>query len=211
MTVELCPFLGRNERELRQGRILQLKLTKEMKMKNLILSSLFMMVAMVVTGVGQSTPLIDRALLFDTPEYSGATISPDGKYISFMKPFNGTQNIFVKAIGDPFEKARPLTDRSDRPIPGYLWSRDGKFILFIQDQGGDENYNVFAVNLSEKPGQGKAVPEARPLTSGKIRAQLYSVPKSDPDSIYVGINERDPAWHDVYKISISTGKRTLIT
>ena len=211
MMVEPNGSLVRNESQQRQGGILEPKTGKETKMKKLILSSMFIVLTMVVNGMGQSTPIIDRALLFDNPEYSGATISPDGKYISFMKPFNGTQNIFVKAIGDPFEKARPLTDRTDRPIPGYLWSRDGKFILFIQDQGGDENYNVFAVSLSEKPVQGKAVPEARPLTSGKIRAQLYSVPKSDPDSIYVGINERDPAWHDVYKISISTGKRTLIT
>jgi dipeptidyl aminopeptidase/acylaminoacyl peptidase len=180
-------------------------------MKKLILSSLLIVAAFFSTAVAQTTPLIDRALLFDAPEYSGAQISPDGKYISFMKPFNGTQNVFVKTIEEPFEKARPLTNRSDRPIPGYFWSRDGKFILFVQDQGGDENFNVYAVSVSDKPAAGKDVPDARALTSGKIRAQLYSVPKSDPDSIYVGLNDRDSAWHDVYKISISTGKRTLIT
>jgi hypothetical protein len=33
-------------------------------------------------------PLIDRELFFGDPEISGAQISPDGKYISFVKPFN---------------------------------------------------------------------------------------------------------------------------
>ena len=37
------------------------------------------------------------------------------------------------------------------------------------------------------------------------------MPKSDPDAIYVGINERDKAWHDLYKVKISTGERTLIS
>jgi len=180
-------------------------------MKKLLLSLTLVFLASTMNINAQSVPLIDRALLFDAPEYSGAQISPDGRYISFMKPFNGTQNVFVKGIDEPFEKARPLTNRSDRPIPGYFWSRDSKFVLFVQDQGGDENYNVYAVSASEKPAAGAVVPEARALTSGKVRAQIYSVPKSDPDSIYVGLNERDPAWHDVFKISISTGKRTLIS
>jgi hypothetical protein len=36
------------------------------------------------------------------------------------------------------------------------------------------------------------------------------VPRSEPDAIYVGLNDRDPAWHDLYKVKISTGERTLI-
>jgi hypothetical protein len=40
---------------------------------------------------------------------------------------------------------------------------------------------------------------------------IQLVPKSDPDAIYVGINDRDKAWHDLYKVKISTGERTLIS
>lgn len=177
-----------------------------------IYSAVLLLSLSLVTGVayGQSAPLMDRALFFDAPEYSGAQISPDGKFISFMKPLKGTQNIWVKRIEDSFEKAKPLTNRTDRPIPGYFWSRDSKFILFVQDQGGDENFNVYAVNPADAPAAGAEVPTARALTSGKVRAEIYSVPDSDPDAMYVGLNERDPAWHDVYKIKISTGERTLI-
>ncbi|MDH3649788.1 MAG: prolyl oligopeptidase family serine peptidase, partial [Saprospiraceae bacterium] len=42
------------------------------------------------------------------------------------------------------------------------------------------------------------------------RALLYRVPKSDPDLLYVGLNDRDPAWHDLYKVKISTGERELV-
>ena len=36
------------------------------------------------------------------------------------------------------------------------------------------------------------------------------MPKTDPDIVYIGLNDRDKAWHDLYKLKISTGERTLI-
>ena len=161
-------------------------------------------------GSGQP-PLIDRELFFGDPEISGAQISPDGKFISFIKPLKGTRNIWVKKTEDPFASAKPITADTKRPIPGYFWSRDGKYILFVQDQGGDENYNVYAVNPADSPAAGQEVPAARNLTDAKgTRAAIYAVPRSEPDAIYIGLNDRDKAWHDLYKVKISTGEKTLV-
>ncbi|HYJ92500.1 MAG TPA: S9 family peptidase [Pyrinomonadaceae bacterium] len=159
----------------------------------------------------QQPPLIDRELFFGNPEYAGAQISPDGKYISFIKPLNGTMNVWVKGVDEPFDAARPMTNDQARPVRNYFWSRDSKYILFVQDKGGDENFNVYAVNPTDKPATGSTVPTARNITDAKgVRAIIQNVPKSDPDAIYVGINDRDKAWHDLYKVKISTGERTLI-
>jgi dipeptidyl aminopeptidase/acylaminoacyl peptidase len=167
--------------------------------------------ATIVRAQGGAPPLIDRQLFFGDPEISGAQISPDGQFISFIKPFKGTRNIWVKRASEPFTAARPLTNDTKRPIPGYFWSRDGRFILFIQDQGGNENFNVFAVNPAEQPAAGQDVPQARNLTDAKsVRAIIYDVPRNEPDIIYVGLNDRDPAWHDLYRVKISTGERTLL-
>ena len=156
-------------------------------------------------------PLIDRELFFGDPEISGAQISPDGKYIAFVKPFKGTRNVWVKRTEEPFDKAKPITADMTRPIPGYFWSRDGKYILFVQDKAGDENYLVYAVNPADTPAAGQDVPAARNLTDVKgVRAQIYAVPRTEPDAIYVGLNDRDKAWHDLYKVRISTGERTLV-
>ncbi len=156
-------------------------------------------------------PIIDRELLFGNPEIAGAQISPDGKFIAFLKPYKDTRNVWVKKVDEPFEKAKLLTNRTDRPIPGFFWSRDGKYILFVQDKGGDENYNVYAVNPNDAAANGAEVPPARNITDAqKVRAEIVSVPKSEPDAMYVGLNDRDPAWHDLYKVKISTGERTLI-
>ena len=156
-------------------------------------------------------PLIDRQLLFGNPEIAGATISPDGKFIAFRRPYKDTMNVWVKGIDEPFDKAHLVTNETKRPIPGFFWSRDGKYILFVKDQAGDENFNVYAVSPSEQPTAGAEVPTARNLTnSQKVRTFIYNVPRSDPDAVYVGLNDREPAWHDLYKVKISTGERTLV-
>ena len=158
----------------------------------------------------QMPPIIDRELFFGDPEISGGQLSPTGEYLSFIKPYEGERNIWVKKIDDPFDAARPLTADKTRPISGYFWSRDGKYILYVQDKGGDENYHVYVVDPKGDLNE-DGVPEARNITDvDGVRAALYSVPKSAPGIIYVGLNDRDKAWHDLYKIDIATGEKELL-
>ncbi len=178
-------------------------------MKKLLVSFLFLFCSSA--AMAQLPPLVDREIFFGNPEYAGAQISPDGNFISFIKPYKGTMNIWVKGIKEPFDAARPVTADTSRPIRNYFWSLDSRFILYVQDKGGDENFNVYAVSPTEKPSEGSDVPSARNLTDASgIRALIYALPETDPDAIYVGLNIRDKAWHDLYKIKISTGERTLI-
>ena len=183
-----------------------------MKNKSIFLAISLSLVALAGSVFAQQPALIDREIIFGNPEYAGAQISPDGKYISFIKPYKDTMNVWVKGVDEPFAAARPMTADTARPVRQYFWSRDSKYILFVQDKGGDENFNVYAVNPADKPAPGSDVPTARNITDAKgIRAIIQAVPKSDPDVIYVGMNDRDKAWHDLYKVKISTGERTLIS
>ncbi len=156
-------------------------------------------------------PLIDRELLFGNPEITAAEISPDGQYIAFLKPWKDTRNVWVKKTSEPFSSARLLTTETKRPIAGYLWTRDSKYILYVKDNAGDENYNVFAVDPAAKPQAGADAPPSRDLTGLKgVRVELVNVPKNDPDTLYIGLNDRDKAWHDLYRLKISTGEKTLV-
>ena len=156
-------------------------------------------------------PLIDREIFFGNPEIASAQISPDGKFISFRKPYKDTMNLWVKKADEPFEKARLVTAETRRPIRSYFWSRDSRYILFVNDFGGDENYNVYAVDPNAAPAAGSEVPATRNLTDmKKVRTLIYDVPRNEPDVIYIGLNNRDPRWHDLYKLQISTGERELI-
>lgn len=112
---------------------------------------------------------------------------------------------------EPFSAARPVTAQTKRPVPSYFWSRDSHHFLFVQDQAADENYHVYAVDPPEALAPGGGVPKARNLTDAKgIRAFIYNMPKTDQAHIYVGFNDRDKAWHDLYKLNLATGQRTRV-
>jgi dipeptidyl aminopeptidase/acylaminoacyl peptidase len=149
--------------------------------------------------------LIDRAIFFGNPEISGGQLSPDGKFVAFLKEYNGIMNIWVKEFDATFDEARPLTN-SERPLYGFFWSSDGKYILYVKDKDGDENMNIYAVNPAEIAAEG-SVPNSRNLTDfEEVTAQIYQVSDNDPDLLFIGLNNRDKAWHDLYKLRISTGE-----
>src|SRR5215213_813768 len=175
------------------------------------LLSAVLTIAATVAAQNGLPPLIDREVFFGNPEIASAQISPDGKYISFRKPYKDTMNLWIKRADEPFEKARLITSETQRPIRGYFWSHDSKYILFVNDFGGDENFNVYAVDPAATPATGAEAPVARNLTDmKKVRAFIYDVPRNEPDTIYIGLNDRDTRWHDLYKLQISTGERKLI-
>src|SRR3981189_563816 len=149
-------------------------------MKKLIFSALALVsLAIPSAGCAQQPPIIDRQLFFGEVQIAGAQISPDGQYLSFLKPYKGTRNIRVKKATDPVSAARPVSAEPTRPIPGYFWSRDSKYILYVQDVGGDENFNVYAIDptLAADPQTGG--PPTRALTDLKgVPPLIFAVPKS---------------------------------
>jgi dipeptidyl aminopeptidase/acylaminoacyl peptidase len=177
-----------------------------------------MCLSLLVTAAGAQDkkaagvpPLIDRELIFGNPEIAGAELSPNGQYIAFLKPWKDTRNVYVKAVGESFSAARLLTTESKRPVAGFFWTQDSKSILYVKDHDGDENYNVYAVDPAAQPAAGADAPPSRDLTGLKgVRVIPYELPKSDPDIVYIGLNDRDKAWHDLYKLKISTGEKTLL-
>src|SRR3984957_12770121 len=164
-----------------------------------------------IAAQADQPPLIDRNLFFGEIAISGAQISPDGRFISFLKPYKGTRNIWVKGADEPFSAARPVSAEATRPIRSYFWSRDSKYILYSQDSGGDENFNIYAIDPTLAADPATGVPPTRALTDLQgVRTMIYSVPRAKPDIIYIGLNDRDPRWHDLYELHISTGEKTLL-
>jgi dipeptidyl aminopeptidase/acylaminoacyl peptidase len=155
-------------------------------------------------------PLVDREVFFGNPQTSGGQLSPDGQFVSFVRPLDGVLNIWVKGIGDPFEAAHPMTADTRRPVTDYFWSKDSRYILFVQDQAGNENFRVYAVDPNAAAGD-SVVPPARDLTPYEgVQARIYAVPENDPRHVLVGLNDRDSQVHDVYKIDLETGQRELV-
>jgi dipeptidyl aminopeptidase/acylaminoacyl peptidase len=181
-------------------------------MKKLIaIAFCFLAILAPAAAWSQQPPLIDRKAFFGEIQIAGAQISPDGQYLSFLKPYKGTRNIWVKKASEPFSAARAVSAEATRPIRGYFWSRDSKFILYSQDAGGDENFNVYAIDPTLPADAKTGVPPTRALTDLKgVRTIIYAAPRTKPDILYIGLNDRDKQWHDLYELHISTGEKTLL-
>jgi len=149
-----------------------------------------------------STDLIARTAFFGNPDRASVQISPDGKHLSWLAESGGVLNVWVAPVSDLLA-ARAVSKDTKRPVRSYFWAYTGKHILYMQDAGGDENYHVFAVDLSSK--------ETKDLTPYKgVRAQVNKVSRKRPTQIVIGMNDRNPQLHDPYIVDMATGKRTLI-
>lgn len=155
-------------------------------------------------------PLLEREIFFGDPEITASQVSPNGQFMTFQSPYKDVMNVWIKPLDAPFDEARPLTT-GERPVPGHFWSMDSKYVLYVQDKGGDENFHIYAVDPQQPPEEATGVPPARDLTPMEdVRARIYSLPRSTPGAAIVGINDRDPALHDVYRLDLATGDLELL-
>ena len=146
--------------------------------------------------------LIQRDALFGNPERANVQVSPDGKYLSWLAAVDGVINVWV-APADDLAKAKAVTDDKARGIRQYFWSYRPDTLLYMRDTGGDEDFHLFAVDLASG--------HARDLSNfPKTRAYVVGVSHLHPESVLVGMNDRDPKWHDLYRVDLASGQRTLV-
>jgi dipeptidyl aminopeptidase/acylaminoacyl peptidase len=145
-------------------------------------------------------PQIPLEDFFRNPEKSAYQISPDGKFISFMAPYESRMNIFVQKTGS--DKATRLTSETDRDIAGYYWANADR-ILFLKDSGGDENFALYGVDKDGK--------NSKCLTCFEgVRTQIIDELEDQPDFVIIGLNQRNNMVFDPYRLNIKTGEKEML-
>ena len=140
---------------------------------------------------------------FKNPEMSSFQMSPDGKYISYMKPWedgNRMMNVYVRPI-ESSDEVR-VTGASKRSLYGYFWLNENR-IAYVQDEGGDENIHIYAVNID-----GTNNIDLTPFEN--IQARITDDLEDDPDFMLVALNKRNPRVHDVYRLNVNSGDMEMI-
>lgn len=139
---------------------------------------------------------------FKNPPESAHSISPDGKRLAYLKPFESRMNIYVRDLNDAKSEKR-LTELKDRDIAQFFW-KGNETILFSKDFNGDENFHVFAVDVKDA--------KAKDLTNfEKTRATVIDTLENiSPKEILVQHNRRNKEIFDVYRINVANGKSKLV-
>jgi len=132
---------------------------------------------------------------FRNPEKTRYQLSPDGNYFSYMGPYERRQNIFVQKIGET--TATRITDETDRDISGYFWANNNR-ILYIKDSGGDENFQLYAVDKD-----GTNDKDLTPFE--KVRIDIIDDLEDLEDEIIIGMNKNNPQLFEPYRMNIVDG------
>jgi dipeptidyl aminopeptidase/acylaminoacyl peptidase len=147
-------------------------------------------------------PLIERTKLFGNPTRAQGRISPDGRWLSWLAPRDGVMNLWLAPADGPAE-GRPMTSEKARPIGQYLWAPDSRSLLYVQDKGGDENFLLYRVDIESGA-------EACLTPFENTRVLIVGTSVTQRGRILVGLNNRDPQWHDVHALDLATGQLTEV-
>ncbi len=178
-----------------------------------------MMLAAVASGCVRSVdedetnaaPLLPLETLLAAPAVDGALVSPDGQWLSWLAATEaGAMNLRLAPVESP-EEGRWLTTRVGRGLQGrdvsgnlmIRWTSDSRRIVFPQDSQGDENWNLFVVDVESGV--------ERQLTDfSGVRVRLLGLGEISPDQALISINDRDAIHPDLYRIDLETGHTTLL-
>ncbi len=147
--------------------------------------------------------LIPRDVLFGNPQRAQGRLSPDGKWLSFLAPVEGVLNVWVVKTGEDLSKAVAVTEDKKRGIRNHDWAYDNKHILYTQDKDGDENWHLYATNVETRKTK-----DLTPIDG--VRAEIREISHKNADEILVGLNDRNPQLHDIWRINIESAEKELV-
>ena len=133
-------------------------------------------------------------------------LSPDGQHIAYLAPFEDRMNIFVLPVstcnGYNELVAQQLTSETARSVAGYFWA-DNNRILYMKDTAGDENYQLWGVNIDGA--------DLRPYTNFPgVRTSIIDDLEEVEGEILIGMNRRNPEVFDPYRLNLLTGELTML-
>lgn len=165
-----------------------------------IILIVFIMNISLKTQVNAQVKELPLRDFFKNPEKTGYQISPDGKYLSYLAPYESRLNIFIEDLNTG--ETKRITNATERDIYIYFW-KGNSTVLYIQDSGGDENFQLYASNINT------GIPKnLTPFDSVRVGI-TDDLPEVD-DYILIQMNKRDKQIFDVYRLNVTTGEMAMV-
>ncbi len=160
----------------------------------------FLLSTLASCTMEKATKRIPIENFFNVPIKTSYLVSPDGNYISYLKPDNNRIHIYVETLDG--KTTTQLTCDSNRSISNYFWASNDE-ILYLKGNSEDKQPGLFAVKID-----GNNKREFLSFPNTKIRL-ISSGPVRD-GQVLVSMNKRDSTVFDAYRLNIQTGKLSLL-
>lgn len=150
--------------------------------------------------------LITVEEFFDPPVRASASISPDGTKIAYLAPRKNRLNVWVQTLDDDNNAAaRCVTYDETRSVTGFLWVDDPRWLLYVQDSGGDENWHLYRVDLDSPD-----TPALDLTPYPGVRLLGLEQPHGRPGKLFVQLNHRRIDQIDLYELDVASGELTML-
>jgi len=164
------------------------------------MSLLTLLTFVVLSGCEQKeVPQYSIEEFLETTSYGGASFAPDNSKILVSSNETGIYN----AYAIPVDGSEPtqLTNSTTNSIFALGYFPEDERFLYRSDQGGNELDHIYVKELSGP---------VTDLTPGdKLKASFYGWAWDD-QSFYIGTNERDQRFFDLYEYQVEDYSREMI-
>lgn len=146
---------------------------------------------------------IPNTILFGDPDKTNPQISPDGTMIAFIAPFNEVLNIFLWNLEEPHYRNLTSFESKRDGIWWFKWLEDNQHIIYKLDSKGNENWQLFCINIFTK--------EIKNLTPFEnVQIEFLSCHRNYPDRLFILMNKEIPTRQDLYCLNVIESKIELI-
>lgn len=147
--------------------------------------------------------LISREDLFLEPGCLAIKVSPDGLRFAYVGANReGTMNLFLTSSLS-LNDAIQVTHFQEPEIRGFYWSQDSQSLLLLKDREGTRQFYLYHLDVNTH--------ELVNVTSSfsQVNARVFAVSQKTPHAL-IGLNHRNPVFHDLYLFDFKTRKLKLV-
>ena len=137
---------------------------------------------------------------FKSHDRTAYRISPDGKYLSYLKQEGKNQSLYVEVIETG--KGNRITQLKEKNIIFYFWVSDNEIIYYKESNPALHLADIFIIN---KNGSNE-----RQLTNNeKSKIKVLQDQLIDDNFLLVSSNKRDSTVFDVYRLNVRNGNMEI--
>ena len=137
---------------------------------------------------------------FRKPDKVMLRLSPGGRWLAYMEPFQRRLNVVVRDLESG--ETRRVTESLERDVGGFVWASDDR-LIYVQDKGGDENFRLYAVGRD-----GSNPLDLTPFDD--VKCDIIDDLEDNDDEILFQMNRRNAEVFDVYRLNIHSGEMKMV-
>lgn len=160
-----------------------------------------MLLMMASCSLDDTKERIPLETFFAAPDKTSFLVSPDGEFISYLKPENNRIHIYVETWDR--KNTIQLTCDTNSNIPSYFWASNDE-ILYLKT--GPANKDAALISVKIDGSRNKQL-----ISAVNSRIRIITNSKVFDNHVLVALNQRDSTVFDAYRLNIKTGKLSMLS